>query len=268
VQRSSAVGVAIFIAAALVLGVVGAGARAAPVLADSTRPDITMAAAPVSDSSLPTAGPSYPAQPRSQPEPAVEPGRTAEPTQQAQQAAADPKVPKSGPGRFVLAEITGPPAGSGTVVSFDVRRERNLPVNVNETARTIQSVLNDNRSWRGGGQWEFQLVRSLKRADLHVYIATPTTTDQLCAPLLTRGEVSCQNGNRIILNAKRWVFGADSYRGDVANYRRYLVNHEFGHALGYQHTECAGNGKIAGVMMQQTKGLDGCRANPWPYPAN
>jgi len=168
----------------------------------------------------------------------------------------------------VSAKITGSPAGSGTVVNFDVRRERNLPVNVNGAARTIQSVLNDKRSWRGGGEWEFQLVRSTRRADVHVYIATPATTDRLCAPLLTRGELSCQNGNRIVLNAKRWVFGADSYRGDLANYRRYLVNHEFGHALGYQHTECVGNGKIAGIMMQQTKGLDGCRANPWPYPAN
>lgn len=69
----------------------------------------------------------------------------------------------------------------------------------------------------------------------HAYIVTPKTTDRLCAPYLTRGEVSCQNGNRVVLNAKRWLLGADSYGSDLTNYRRYLVNHEFGHALGKHH---------------------------------
>ena len=102
---------------------------------------------------------------------------------------------------------------------------------------------------------------------MHAYIVTPGTTDRLCAPLLTRGEVSCQNGNRVVLNAKRWVLGADAYGSDLKNYRRYLVNHEVGHYLGYRHVECPGGDEPAPVMMQQTKGLDGCRKNPWPRSA-
>jgi hypothetical protein len=93
---------------------------------------------------------------------------------------------------------------------------------------------------------------------------TPKTTDRLCAPYLTRGEVSCQNGNRVVLNAKRWLLGADAYGSDLTNYRRYLVNHEFGHALGKHHVDCPGPGRLAPVMMQQTKGLGTCRKNPWP----
>ena len=50
--------------------------------------------------------------------------------------------------------------------------------------------------------------RSDETATLHAYIVTPKTTDRLCAPYLTRGEVSCQNGNRVVLNAKRWLLGA------------------------------------------------------------
>jgi hypothetical protein len=90
-------------------------------------------------------------------------------------------------------------------------------------------------------------------ATLHAYIVTPTTTDRLCAPYLTRGEVSCQNGNRVRLNAKRWLLGADSYGSDLTNYRRYLINHEFGNALGKHHLDCPGPGRLAPVMMQQTK---------------
>jgi hypothetical protein len=62
----------------------------------------------------------------------------------------------------------------------------------------------------------------------------------------------------------RWRLGADSYGSDLNSYRRYLVNHEFGHTLGKRHVGCPGPGKVAPVMLQQTKGLRGCRKNPWP----
>jgi Protein of unknown function (DUF3152) len=255
-------------AAALVLGAAGIGAHAAPaVLAEAPGFGLPIPGVPTSATAPP------PASATASPSGIVEPEPATTPTQGAQQrpkgvrpAAAKPKVPNSGPGTYVHAKINGKPAGSGTVVNFDVRREKNVPVDVEAAARTIQSVLNDPRSWRAGRTWEFQLVSSADRADVHVFITTPDTTDRLCAPLLTRGEVSCQNGDRVVLNAKRWVLGAETYGTDVTNYRRYLVNHEFGHVLGYQHTQCSGRGKKAGIMVQQTKGLDGCRANPWPYP--
>jgi ssRNA-specific RNase YbeY (16S rRNA maturation enzyme) len=249
-------------AATLLLGAAGLGAHAAPVViaegphAGIPAPSPTVPATAAS-SPLATSAPTATSTTQNQP-----------PPRRIRVAVTKPKVPESGPGTYVTAKVNGTPAGSGIVVRFDVRREKNVPVDVEAVARTIQEVLNDRRSWRGSGTWEFRLVGSADQADLHVYIATPETTDRLCAPLLTRGEVSCQNGNRIILNAKRWILGAESYGSDLTNYRRYLVNHEFGHALGYDHTECPAKGKRAGVMMQQTKGLDGCRANPWPYPRN
>jgi Protein of unknown function (DUF3152) len=98
-------------------------------------------------------------------------------------------------------------------------------------------------------------------------IVMPKTTDRLCAPYLRRGEVSCQNGDRVVLNAKRWLLGADSYGSDLTNYRRYLVNHEFGHALGKHHVDCPGPGRLAPVMMQHHQGARRLPEEPGRNPA-
>jgi hypothetical protein len=178
--------------------------------------------------------------------------------------AAKLQIATKGPGTFRRStKNIAPASASGRLLRYDVRVEKGLPFDSEQTATAIQRVLNDKRSWSGSGDWRFALVSS-RKADLHVYLATPATTDKLCAPLLTRGDVSCQNGRSVVLNAERWAFGAKAYGKDVQAYRRYLVNHEFGHALGYGHVGCPGKGRRAPVMMQQTKGVGGCRANPWP----
>ena len=175
------------------------------------------------------------------------------------------RVPARGGGRFAVADRSRrPSARSGRLIRFDVRVERGLAVDADEAALLMAAVLDDERSWGSTDSVRFRLVPRGTTADLHAYVATPRTTDRLCAPLLTRGQVSCQNGRRVVLNAARWVHGAPAFRGDTAGYRRYLVNHEFGHALGHQHVGCPGRGRLAPVMLQQTKGLQGCRANPWP----
>ena len=175
------------------------------------------------------------------------------------------EVPGSGPGTYQSArKSVRPTTSSGSLIRYDVRVEDGLSINPDQAAEQIQKVLDDPRSWRGTRRWRFELAPVGESVTLHAYIVTPETTDRLCAPYLTRGEVSCQNGNRVVLNAKRWLLGADAYGSDLTNYRRYLVNHEFGHALGKRHVDCPGPGRLAPVMMQQTKGLGACRKNPWP----
>jgi hypothetical protein len=70
----------------------------------------------------------------------------------------------------------------------------------------------------------------------------------------------------VALNSDRWLYGSDDWTGPLADFRHYAVNHEMGHAIGHSHEYCGGAGQPAPVMMQQSKGLDGCLPNGWPFP--
>lgn len=168
------------------------------------------------------------------------------------------RIPERGPGTFEVAAAS--PLGSQDGVTYRVEVEQGLPFSTMDVARLVEATLADQRGWAT----RHTLVRVEGDADLRIVLATPETADDLCAPLDTDGRLSCRNGGNIVLNAWRWQFGADGYAGDLAAYRRYVINHETGHALGYPHVGCPGSGRLAPVMLQQTKGLAGCRPNPWP----
>ena len=68
---------------------------------------------------------------------------------------------------------------------------------------------------------------------------------------------------RVFINEARWVRGAVPFQGDIGSYRQYLINHEVGHAIGYQrHEPCGENGGLAPVMMQQTFSTSQQRRRP------
>jgi hypothetical protein len=266
-RRRSAAGL---VAGIIALGLVGLCLRAVPtVLTDSNLR--TQVAEPLAGIPLPHPSTPVPVSPSTTA--SAEPRTPADKRVTSVKVQATPKseglrqveVPGSGPGTYQAAgKSIRPTTSSGSLIRYDVRVEDGLSINSDQAAAQIQKVLDDPRSWRGTRRWRFELAPVGKKVNLHAYIVTPETTDRLCAPYLTRGEVSCQNGNRVVLNAKRWLLGADAYGSDLTNYRRYLVNHEFGHALGKRHVDCPGPGRLAPVMMQQTKGLGACRKNPWP----
>jgi ssRNA-specific RNase YbeY (16S rRNA maturation enzyme) len=257
--HSSGRGALGIIAAIIAFGLLGLGLRAVPTVLAA---DVIDLAAPPSEV-VPTVSSTFASAPPSTSQARTPtPMATVQPTPQPRKKVV---VPAKGPGTYRAARERAKPASDdGRLIRFDVKVEKNLDIPADEAARLIADILNDRRSWRGTGRWRFELVSAdSDQAELHTYIVTPGTTDRLCAPLQTRGEVSCQTGDRVVLNAKRWQFSAKSYGTDLANYRRYLVNHEFGHYIGYGHVNCPGRGQLAPIMLQQTKGLDGCRKNPW-----
>jgi hypothetical protein len=163
------------------------------------------------------------------------------------------------PGELVVVPGHSRAFRRGDGLRFSVEIEGGLHVDPAAVAARVTAILSDPRSWRVA-------VRRVSSGavDFRVILARPTTTDRLCAPLATNGLFSCAQSDRAVLNAARWLGGAKPYRRALRRYRVYMVNHEVGHMLGHGHGGCSGTGLPAPVMMQQTKGLGGCRPNPWP----
>ena len=78
---------------------------------------------------------------------------------------------------------------------------------------------------------------------------------------------SCRVGRFVIINQDRWKNASPAWNAAhlaLRDYRHMVVNHETGHWLGLGHASCPGKGRLAPVMQQQSKGLQGCRFNPFP----
>lgn len=167
---------------------------------------------------------------------------------------------------FTVAPGEGPRVGSGERYTYTVEVEVGVPVDPAELAVLVEAALSDPRGWTATGRVSLQRVGPDATPRFRVRLATPATTDARCAPLQTNGEVSCRNGEDVMINLRRWLEGAAPSGLSLADYRTYVVNHEVGHALGHDHVDCPGAGQVAPIMLQQTLGLDGCTPNPWPNP--
>jgi hypothetical protein len=213
-------------------------ADAAPDVDDATR-------------SVPSTGKSDP------PEPAVpEPGSglTGTPIR------VEPKLS----GELVVAAGSHKAPERGKVWRVQVAVEDGLPVDPEVFADAVLDTLNDPRGWHGADGSTFARTDS-EKYDARVVLASPGTTDRLCLPLDTIGELSCGIEETAVLNFKRWATGSDAWQ-DISRYRQYLVNHEVGHVIGYHHDLCRGKGERATIMVQQTRTTSGCVPEPWPAP--
>ena len=124
-------------------------------------------------------------------------------------------------------------------------------------------ILNNDLGWTNVVEKSFQLT-SVEDSDYVYIFASPEKTDELCAPIETNSIYSCRNEKNIVLNFFRWQEGAVDFNNDMETYRIYLINHETGHILGWGHVGCPKEGAVAPVMMQQSKGTDGCVPYGWP----
>jgi len=153
-------------------------------------------------------------------------------------------------------------------VVYDVRIDGDIPgFRVDEFGVQSGETLQDPRGWRAGGT-HFQRTASRAPSDFTLIIATADRLPKYAGECSVQW--SCRVGRNVIINYTRWMQASPSWNaagGSLRDYRHMVVNHEVGHFLGNGHVGCGSAGSRAPVMMQQSKGLGGCRFNPWPLPS-
>jgi hypothetical protein len=149
-------------------------------------------------------------------------------------------------------------------VTYSVETRGRITTGVAVFRRQAQETYDDARGWRAGG---IQFRRVPRGGDFTLVLAAAPTLPGFSAGCSTMW--SCRVGRFVVINQERWKHASPAWnaRGQaLRDYRHMVVNHETGHWLGRGHVGCPGPGRLAPVMMQQSKGLSGCRFNPWPLP--
>ena len=123
-----------------------------------------------------------------------------------------------------------------------------------EFRNQVTIYLNDPDGW--GSHYLFQYTPDSGKV---IRLCKPKTIKEVGCE---KDDLSCATvgGNKIWLNADRWIHGSKPSKLPLEEYRQYMVSHEMGHSLGYEHVKCPGSGP-APVMMQQTLGIGSCEPN-------
>jgi hypothetical protein len=159
-----------------------------------------------------------------------------------------------------------PPVPVRATVAYEIASRGAVVADLDDFAARVAKFLADPKGWPAAGV-EFKQVA----ADGLITIWLVEDSQVPSFSSICSTGLSCSIGRNIIINQTRWLESAPAGVMDhvpLEDYRMMVVNHEVGHWLGHHnHSSCPGVGEIAPLMMQQSKGLNGCVFNPYPLPS-
>lgn len=147
------------------------------------------------------------------------------------------------------------------VVLYEVGVKGQVDADLDVFRDVVATTLRDVRGWNLDDTIGYIPVQ--RDGDVRIWLASPAAVEA-AHPACSRA-YSCRVADNVYINAWRWHNGSDTFRQrSLDAYRRYVVNHEFGHWLGLDHRECRAGGAPAWVMQQQTISVGECEPRVWP----
>ncbi|QLQ11223.1 MAG: DUF3152 domain-containing protein [Nocardioidaceae bacterium] len=149
-------------------------------------------------------------------------------------------------------------------VTYRIVTRGKITADLGVFAKQAQATYDDPRGWRSAGI----RFKRVKTGGLFALVLSQAALVPSFSSMCS-SSWSCRVGDNVIINQTRWLQATPVWKDSGLgrrNYRHLVVNHETGHWLGHGHAYCGGAGQLAPVMAQQSKGLGGCKANPWPLP--
>lgn len=162
------------------------------------------------------------------------------------------------------------------LLTYTVEIQKGYQKDLNKIANTIQKIYDSKRGLTVlyNNKLKFKRVPLDKSANFHIKITSNEDIKRICGFDL----LSCADmiTNIIYLNYDRWWYGSPTFfdglktkdkKKQMELYRIYLVNHETGHQLGFDHPPKSYQVKSnepCSFMAQQTINLHGGLSNPYP----
>ena len=160
------------------------------------------------------------------------------------------------------------------MVRFRFRFGRNVPEDVRREMRAY--LLHKELGWPALGYDLVEMPDTVRKCDVVIRLQSGTRMDEMYGDIPRLRGMSVTDAGarpmRIDLHQTNWFAPPEAFRHNrelsmsrVEQYHCYVVQHEMGHALGYDHSNAV-QGRACPVMYQQTKGTGEtiCVANPWP----
>ncbi|MCW2753888.1 MAG: hypothetical protein JWQ32_1299 [Marmoricola sp.] len=159
----------------------------------------------------------------------------------------------------------GQRVGVRKTFTYSIATRGRITADVATFATLVAQTYANPRGWRAAG---FAFRRVARGGDFTVVLANASSVPSFGYPCDETW--SCRVGRYVVINQTRWLHASPAWNAQhlpLRDYQNMVVDHETGHWLGHGHLTCPGPGRLAPVMMQQSKGLHGCRFNPFPLPS-
>lgn len=171
------------------------------------------------------------------------------------------------------------PLKTPSVISYSISVAKNIDFSIEEFKNIVHYVLQHEKGWKSYGYNFTYLDEKPQKTNngqfkkhLHITLCNPEDVKKACGT----STLSCYDpsSDKIYINYKNWNGGSKSDLS-VADYRIYVICHEVGHGLGFEHTKCpllVNSEKyceLGSVMQQMSKGpehIKPCKSNMWPLP--